>query len=465
MNKYYFWAGLLGLVFLCLFMPIFLLEKEWKTKVAEVYLAVPFRPAEIVVNVKRSFGQMPGVWRAFSQGGEEGAGVRMLAPTVELMKKIEPEYVRLDHIFDDDYYGVVKGKREYDWSKLDQTVEDITAMGAKPFFSLSYMPSAIAGSKIEAPADWQDWQNLVKALVEHYSGQIEDIYYEVWNEPSLDQFGGWKMYGDKDYRLLYKHAVLGAMQAEKVKAYKIGGPAIPIMDSNWIRLLFDYCLASNLRLDFISWHRYHFSADVFVRDIYWVNVLTGQERYKKFRQTEMIISEWGPNSDKDVVYSSNVAASHAVAVIRKMLDKSQWLFAFEVKDGPNQGNEAWGILTHETTGQVKEKPRFILFDWLNEFKGERIEVLGEGTQITGFAGRNNRDIILILANYNPGQGNDENFNITFSGLSGGRYRLFEQLLFSQPKEREIEVKTSGSFIINANLPRYSVMRIKATKLD
>ena len=203
-----------------------------------------------------------------AQGGEEGAGVRMLEDAVPYLKKLDLAYIRLDHIYDDGFYGVVKGRNsdgtlQLDWSKLDQTVDDILASGAKPFFSLSYMPSQLAPNIIDKPNNWSDWQFLVRETVNHYSRDIEDVYYEVWNEPSLEWFGGWKMYGNKDYRVLYRYAVLGAEQAANVKPYKIGGPSIPEMDLAWIRLLFDYCLTENLRLDFISWHRYHFSSDVF----------------------------------------------------------------------------------------------------------------------------------------------------------------------------------------------------------
>lgn len=462
MNKYKIWLGILLPIFLLLFLPLWQLERDWRIRRAEVFLVEEFRPAQIQVNVDRSFGSMPGVWRAFAQGGEEAAGVRMLEPTVELIDKIGPEYVRLDHIFDDDYYGVLKGDT-YDWSKLDETVKDIVAMGAKPFFSLSYLPEKVGPGKIGVP-DWGKWQQLVKECVGHYSGEIEDIYYEVWNEPSLDWFGGWKMYGEKDYRVLYKHAVLGAQEAQNVKAFKIGGPAIPIMDPTWIKLLFDYCQANSLRLDFISWHRYSFDPNQFVNDVYQVNVLTGQSQYQQYEDIEQVITEWGPNSEKDTVYSSNVAASHAVAVIRKLLDKTSFLFAFEIKDGPNQREEAWGLLTHELTeGGIKEKPRYFLYDWLAEFKGSRLEVLGEGTQITGFANSDNRTVTLILANYKPGRGTTETFPITFTGMKDGQYRLFEQKLFAKPEEKGVDI-TGGQLELTANLEPYEVMRVKLSRI-
>jgi hypothetical protein len=449
-----------------LFLGIFAVERELKFKMPEVFLEKPFVPANIIVNVNKEFGVLPPVWKALAQGGEE-PGKQMLAPTVSHLQRIKPNYIRLDHIYDDDYYYVVRGRKadgslNLDWSRLDATVNDILSSGAKPFFSLSYMPGAIASSKINPPGSWQDWQNLVQATVEHYSSYIDNVYYEVWNEPSLPMFGNWKMYGGKDYRLLYHYAVLGAEEASVSNSFKIGGPSIPELDPIWISLLFDYVLENNLRLDFISWHRYSFDPAKFVSDVYEINVLLDDPRYQAFLNTEKIITEWGPNSYKDQVYSSPVAASHLLATTRKLLDKVSLAFAFEVKDGPGQGSYGWGLLTHESVG-IKEKPRFYLFNWLADFEGQRLEVLGEGSQITGFAVKSNRKVSAILTNYNPYTPQDESFQFSFGNLAGGRYRFLIQELFSEPEEQELEA--GSSIVLNLNMPAYSVSRLELTKLS
>ncbi len=449
-----------------LFMGMGFIEKEMRFQTPQIFIEKPFVPANIIVNANREFGTLQNVWGALAQGGEE-PGKRMLSPTVKHLKKIKPKFIRLDHIFDDDYYHVVRGRNadgslNLNWSKLDETVDDILASGAKPFFALSYMPGTIASSKINPPGKWDDWQELVRKTVEHYSGQIDGVYYEVWNEPSLPMFGSWKMYGGKDYRLLYHYAVLGANQANVSYDFKIGGPSIPELDPIWISLLFDYVLENNLRLDFISWHRYSFDPAKFVSDVYEINVLLDDSRYQSFMDVEKIITEWGPNSYKDQAYSSPVAASHFLATVRKLLDKVSLAFAFEIKDGPGQDNYGWGLLTHESVG-MKEKPRFYLFEWLANLEGQRLEVLGEGSQITGFAVKNDRKITAVLANYDPYTSQEEAFQFTFGNLGGGKYRFLIQELFDQPKEYEVEVK--DSIVLNVNLPAYSVVKLELTKLS
>ena len=170
--------------------------------------------ANLLVDASVSYEPISSVWRNLAQGGEE-SGVRMLEPVVGDMKSLGPRYIRLDHIYD--YYNVVSrgssGNLSFNWASLDATISDILAAGAKPFFALSYMPSAISsGDIVGKPVNWSDWQQVVKETVEHYSGTggmaINDVYYEVWNEPDL--FGGYKTYGDKNYLDLYLYSARGA---------------------------------------------------------------------------------------------------------------------------------------------------------------------------------------------------------------------------------------------------------------
>src|SRR3972149_11315240 len=102
-------------------------------------------PANLVVDLSASFSKSPLVWQNLAQGGEENG--RMLETVVGKVKPLRPRYVRIDHIFD--YYQTAKkenGQIIFDWTRLDQTINDITQMGAKPFFALSYMPPSFTKS-------------------------------------------------------------------------------------------------------------------------------------------------------------------------------------------------------------------------------------------------------------------------------------------------------------------------------
>jgi beta-xylosidase len=242
---------------------------------------------------------------------DEESGKRMILPVVT-QEALGPQYIRIDHIYD--FYGVVRrdaGVLVFDWTKLDETVDDILATGAKPFLSLSYMPSAISsGSEIDNPANWGDWELTVQRTVEHFSRDrgIADVYYEVWNEPDL--FGSYKTYGDKNYLNLYSHSVVGAGRAGGTKPYKIGGPATTALYENWVKSLLKFASNNNLRIDFLSWHKYSKDLGAYEKDIESVDKWLLD--FPQYSDIELMITEIGPNSDNDKVYDGYFGAIHAL---------------------------------------------------------------------------------------------------------------------------------------------------------
>lgn len=411
-------AVVLGFLATFLGWGIYLYMKDSLVRRMEIFVGEEYVKANIEIDVKKEIGEVKAVWTGFAQGGEEQQK-NMLAGTEQVLKKVKPSYVRLDHIFDDDYYDVVKeenGQLKTDFSRLDETIRSIEKMGAKPFFSLGYMPSKIASGKIEKPYDWNKWQWLVEELIKHYSGKngmnIDKVYYEVWNEPDLESFGYWKYYGEKSYLDLYRYAALGAKKLRdngSINSFKFGGPATTDLYKNWVTSLVNFCENNNLPLDFVSWHKYSYYPSLFASD------LLSLADWLEGKDYELIISEWGPDSSKTAVYSGYLASSHAVAVTRKMIEGLDWAYAFEVKDGPGQSNEGWGIFRHEEAG-LSYKPRYKAFEMMKNMNGLRVELKGEGSNILGWAVKRDENLYIILANYNLNGGEKEEVPVNFFNL-------------------------------------------------
>jgi len=133
------------------------------------------------------------------------------------------------------------------------------------------MPSSLSksGDINDLPANWADWENSVQRVVERISGKnglaISDVYYEVWNEPDL--FGGFKTSGSKNYLDLYLHSAIGASRAVNTLPFKFGGPATTGYYDNWMKGLLNFVTRNNLKLDFLSWHRYSKNLDDFEKDV------------------------------------------------------------------------------------------------------------------------------------------------------------------------------------------------------
>jgi len=459
-------AGFLGLTLVCLGISGFILWlRPPFLRQMEIFVVEEYSPPNLVVDAAKGQGTIEPWWLGFAQGGEE-PGKQMLAGTERRMQAISPTYVRLDHIFDDDYYGVVRregGILKVSWRKLDEAVESIIKMGARPFFSLSYMPSAIAPSKTSKPTNWGEWQWLVEQIILHYSGEkgITDVYYEVWNEPDLEQFGKWKYYGNQNYLALYDYAARGAVKANSnssVKPFRFGGPATTALYQNWVTELVQFTREHNLPLDFISWHRYSYDPAVFAKDVELVNSWLGENH-----GYELIISEWGPDPGKTEVYASSLSAAHAVTTVRQVLQQLHKAFAFEVKDGPDQGNFGWGLLTH---GSFQPKLRHKAFVFLRDMNGQRLLLTGEGSAVKAWAVKEGSEVRVVASNYSLGEMKSESVPLTIAGLSPGQYRLQWEFLQDGGDEKVVTITTSSDSVSQTvSLEPYEVVKFRLRKVE
>lgn len=381
--------------------------------------------ADIVVDAGATYGVVSGPWRNLAQGGEEKG--RMLAPVLDKVRTLFPDYIRIDHIYDS--YDVVSrdgSSLSFNWSKLDETISDILAAGAKPFIVISYFPPAISrGDIVDYPVSWSDWELTVQKTVEHISGRdslnISGVYYEVWNEPDL--FGKFKMGRDKNYLDLYLHTAVGAGKAQNTQAYKLGGPATTSLYRAWFDGLLNFIQQNKLRLDFYSWHKYSKNIEDFEKDI--LNAQTWLTNYPQLANLELVISEWGHNSENDKGYDNYFGAIHTLAVSTAMVPEVAKGFVFEIKDGPGATKYwgRWGLITHENFGPASVKPRYRAIEFLNNMSGARLNVAGQGSFVKSFASKVGDNVKTIVVNYDPSGKHFEEVPITFVNLPSQKFRF------------------------------------------
>lgn len=425
--------------------------------------------ADLVIDTKNTLRSIKPVWSGLSQGGEEPPP--MLHSGISLIKPLAPQFIRLDHIYD--YYSVVtlvNEKAVYDFTKLDDTVNDIIATGALPFFSLSYMPGVFTsrGSVIDTPQNWDLWKDLVKATIEHYSGKnnrnITGIYYEVWNEPDLPQFGAFKLTGDKDYRLLYNFAAKGAGEVQNVNKFYLGGPSVGSYYSSWVTDFVTYVVQNKLRLDFYSWHRYHTNPDIFEQDA--VKIRNNLKKFPTLADIPLTLTEWGMDSANSDLNNKDIAAAFTIAAVSSFENSIEVSSVFEIKDGPPPVGGKWGLFTHDLASPpLTTKPRYKAFEYLSKIMGDKLSLFGQGSYVRGLAVKSSSGIKVILANYDPAGKNIENVPITFTNLDPYAYDLiYDYPLQIQSGFFEI-VSTDGninkSFIMQPNSILYLELNPKA----
>src|SRR5262249_25518281 len=148
------------------------------------------------------------------------------------------KYVRFHAIFHDEvglYDENEQGTPIYNFSYVDQIYDGLLANGVRPFVELSFMPKKLASKEIlqafwykpnvSPPKDWNRWDDLItqftKHLIERYGiDEVSQWYFEVWNEPNLDFWGGEPR--QATYWQLYDHSAR-ALKAVNPKL-RVGGP-------------------------------------------------------------------------------------------------------------------------------------------------------------------------------------------------------------------------------------------------
>jgi xylan 1,4-beta-xylosidase len=187
------------------------------------------------------------------------------------------EYIRFHAIFDDEvgvYDEDAQGKPVYNFSYVDQIYDGLLANGVRPFVEISFMPNKLAARDIHQafwykpnvspPKDWQRWDDLVdvfaKHLIERYG--IEEVaqwYFEVWNEPNLDFWGGDPK--QETYWDLYDHTALALKKVSP--RLRVGGPATA--QAAWVDAMIRHCAEKHIPLDYVSTHVYanDLSQDIF----------------------------------------------------------------------------------------------------------------------------------------------------------------------------------------------------------
>ncbi|OGG24205.1 hypothetical protein A3A79_03385 [Candidatus Gottesmanbacteria bacterium RIFCSPLOWO2_01_FULL_43_11b] len=450
-------TSIISLIAIIFFLP-FLLLVSYQT--VSLLIRALGTPANIIVDTKTTLEDIDTTFfHAFAQGGEESTD--MLAPVVSEVRALKPRLIRLDHIYD--HYNVVTrsdGSLAFDWSRLDAAIDTISQTGAKPLLSLSFMPAPIAkdGNITSPPENWDEWSLVVQKTIEHYSGKnqrnITGVFYEVWNEPDLAQFGKWSV---SDYITLYRYASIGANNATSVNRFFLGGPGTTGLYKNWILAL----VQSGNRVDFLSWHSYLENPTRFNKDQR--DIISWLLPYPNFTLIPKLITEFGFTGGKDKRYGTTYAAAHTAAVIRQLISgRPQHLFSFQLKDGPNQEDgSGWGLITHEDNG-TKPKPRYSVFNFIDAMTGKRLLLTGEGSWVTGFASSRNSTIRVLLVNFDEGGSHSENVPVTLTNLDPGSYSWRERFLFGRDV-RFTEVVTDGTLKRDVFMAAQSIAIIEISK--
>jgi xylan 1,4-beta-xylosidase len=253
-------------------------------------------PVTITVDAAKPVGELTPIWRFFGADEPNYAymkdGKKLLS---ELGKLGKPQvYFRAHHLLTsgDGSYALkwgstsaykedANGKPIYDFTINDKIFDTYLERGVKPYVQLGFMPEALSthpqnyphnppsdqrapveGGQSYPPKDYAKWGDLAyqwaNHCVEKYGkGEVEQWYWEVWNEPNIGYWHGSRA----DYFKLYDYAVEGVRSA--LPTAHVGGPETAGgPGGSFLRDFLEHCArGSNYvtgktgsPLDFVSFH-------------------------------------------------------------------------------------------------------------------------------------------------------------------------------------------------------------------
>ena len=257
--------------------------------------AAPF-PVSIQVDAARSVGELKPIWRFFGADEPNYAtmpdGKKLIGELGELRPK--QVYFRAHNLLctgdgtpalkwgsTNIYTEDANGNPVYNWKIVDEIFDTYLARGVRPLVQLGFMPEALStnprpyqhkwhpGLKYEEimtgwaypPKDYGKWRELAyqwtKHCVERYGKEeVEQWYWEVWNEPNGSY---WKAPKD-EFRKLHDYAIDGVRRA--LPTARVGGPHTAGAGGQFQRDFLEHCIngvnfangEKGTPLDFVAFH-------------------------------------------------------------------------------------------------------------------------------------------------------------------------------------------------------------------
>nr|MDO8108648.1 glycoside hydrolase [Candidatus Sigynarchaeota archaeon] len=340
----------------------------------------------------------------------------MLDHVEDAVNTIGFEYLRFHGTLSDDV-GLVqhaeKDSHEIDvdclnFTNIDAIYDALLDIGIKPFVELSFMPEYLAStpgsnafkypSNNSPPANFNAWETLIYQIVMHWKDrygldEIQNWYFEIWNEPDLKNFWTGTM---NDYFKLYQYSARAIKSVDK--QLRIGGPATS--DGKWITPFLRFCHDNSVPVDFITTHAYQGNhplrgikavQNTYIHDL--ISRVRGEIGRTAFPFKELHVTEWGSSSNPfdEIHDTSNQAAfiCNAITSVNSLVDSfSYWTVSdiFEELGLPDRAfHGGFGLISM----QGIRKPSFLAFNFLKQLGDETYGVQqaklppGAGIHATG----------------------------------------------------------------------------------
>lgn len=405
----------------------------------------------ITIDANAPAHTFPHIWEQMFGSGRAVLSLRdSYRADLRAVEKITDfKYVRFHAIFHDEmgvYDEDPQGRPVYNFSYVDQVYDGLLENGVKPFIELSFMPRKLAANLTphafwykplpSPPKDPAKWSALIEAFTKHLldrygKDEVEQWYFEVWNEPNIDFWNGDPK--QPTYFQLYDETALAVKKVDP--KIRIGGPATA--QAAWVDNFIAHCTEKHVPFDFVSTHVYgnDTSKDVFGNDV------PIPRRDMVARAAKKVYDQVKASAapDTPIIWSEYNATYMTQQEVTDSAFMGPWL-ANNIRecDGLAQIMSYWTFSdVFEEQGVVKTpfyggygivaergipKAAFRVFELLHRLGDHRLPVKSENALLTK---RNDGTLVLALWNYaEPGENiGTKTFALDIKESNATRYRM------------------------------------------
>ena len=351
----------------------------------------------------------------------------------------------------------------YDFTFTDHIIKALFDAGVEPYFRLGITIENQAYIKpyhTHPPKDYDKWARICEHVIMHYTEGWADgffykiTYWEIWNEPEVQNEMMWCGTFEEYYRL---YDVAAKHLKARFPHLKIGGYAscgfyaiapkmrvdpetnlpgtIPPSDHEKKLMAFFYGFFQYIKekgspIDFFSWHSY---ADV-TRVEKMDNWLHHELEALGYGGLETHLNEWNP-------YAKEFGTAHHSAEVAAMMLSLQDGYAdilciYDMRTNTAPYCPLFDICTHKP---IHAYYSLVAFHQLYKL-GTQVEVKGDTKYLYAVAATNGTKNALMISNVS---GEKQTLQIEGVDLSGARYYVIDQerLLSWAPHANEIENNT------------------------
>ncbi len=337
--------------------------------------------------------------------------------------------------------------QNYDFTFTDHLLKAIVAAGVEPYYRLGITIENQAYIKpyhTFPPKDYEKWARICEHVIRHYTEGWADgyefpiTYWEIWNEPEVQNEMMWCGTFEEYYRLYDVTARhLKACFGDKIRVggyascgfYAIAPKTAFSAENNMIGTVppseheeklmrffygfFDYIKAHNSPIDFFSWHSYANVGRVARMDA-WLH-----EELKKlgYEGLETHLNEWDPVAKE--FGTAHHAAEVAAMIVALQHGHTDIACIYDMRTNTAPYCPLFDIKTHKP---IHAYYALVAFNILYKL-GWQVECQSDDGRLYALAASNGVKNAMLLVNLT---GNAEEISIEGADLTDARWHVLDQ---------------------------------------